>query len=101
MSLFARLQYRTGTKSSRTLKFRIYFCYPALRRTCKNYGVCTTYLMHNTDFTAYYGQILVWFGINYIPQGIIELMLRDEFVPVRYHTGLTRVLYRLCRTMRA
>jgi len=33
---------------------------------------------------VYYGQILVWFGINYIPQGTIELILRDDFGPVWY-----------------
>jgi len=38
----------------------------------------------NTKFTVSYGQILVWFGIDYIPQGTIELILRDDFVPVRY-----------------
>ena len=37
----------------------------------------------NTKFTMYYGQILVWFGINYIPQGTIELILRGDFGPVR------------------
>jgi len=37
----------------------------------------------NTNFTVSYGQILAWFGINYIPQGTIELILRDDFVPVR------------------
>ena len=39
----------------------------------------------NTMFTVFYGQILVWFGINYIPQGTIELILRDDFEPVRYN----------------
>jgi hypothetical protein len=28
--------------------------------------------------------LTVRFGINYIPQGTIELILRDDFVPVRY-----------------
>ena len=41
--------YRTCSKSSRTLKFPICFCYPALRRTCMHYGVCTTYLVHVTQ----------------------------------------------------
>ncbi len=47
---------------------------------CMHYvfGVC------NPTFTVFYGQILVWFGINFIPQGTIELILRDDFEPVRY-----------------
>jgi len=45
---------------------------------------CVQYVFDvcNTKFTVYYGQILA--GINYIPQGTIELILRDEFGPVRY-----------------
>ncbi len=37
---------------------------------CMRYvsGVC------NPTLTVYYGQILVWFGINFIPQGTIELI---------------------------
>ena len=42
------------------------------------FGVC------NPTLTVYYGQILVWFGINFIPQGTIELILREDFEPVRY-----------------
>ena len=38
----------------------------------------------NTEFTVYYLQILVWFGINYTPQGTMELLLRDDFGLVRY-----------------
>ena len=37
----------------------------------------------NPTFTVFYGQILVWFGINFIPQGTIELVLRDDFEQVR------------------
>ncbi len=37
-----------------------------------------------TELTVYYGQILVWFGTNSIPQGTIELILQDAFGPVRY-----------------
>ena len=42
---------------------------------------CVQYVFDvcNTKFTVYYGQILVWFGINYLPQGTIELILRDDF----------------------
>ena len=47
---------------------------------CMHYvfGAC------NTPFTVSYGQILVWFGIIFIPQDTIELILRDYFEPVRY-----------------
>ena len=47
---------------------------------CMHYvfGVC------NPTFTVFYGQILVWFGINCILQGTIELILRDDFEQVRY-----------------
>ena len=38
----------------------------------------------NPTFTVFYGQILVLFGINCIPQGTIELILRDDFRQVRY-----------------
>ena len=34
-----------------------------------------------------------WFGINYIPQGTIELILRDDFVPLRYwHTDQNKTV---------
>jgi len=33
------ISYRTGSKSSRTLKFLIHFWYPALHRTCMHYCV--------------------------------------------------------------
>lgn len=38
----------------------------------------------NPAFTVFYGQILVWFGINCILQGTIKLVLRDDFELVRY-----------------
>ena len=44
----------------------------------------------NPSFTVFYGQILVWFGSSFIPQGTIELILRDDFEPVRYVTLLKR-----------
>ncbi len=59
--------YRTGTKSSRTLKFRIYFCYPALRRTCKYYGVRTTYLMHVTQSLRRF-TVKFWSGAELVTQ---------------------------------
>jgi len=59
-----------------------------LPRTTRYMSVlrCINYVFDvcNTKFTVYYGQILVWSGINYIPQGTIELILRDDFGPVRY-----------------
>ena len=38
------------------------FCYPALRRTYLQYGLCITYLMY--VIPIYFGQSLVRFGIN-------------------------------------
>jgi len=52
----------------------------------------------NTKFTVSYGQILVWFGIDYIPQGTIELILRDDFVPVRY-VDKDQVSFGACATL--
>ena len=47
---------------------------------CMHYifGTC------NTNVTVYYGQVLDWLGINHIPQGTIDLLLRDDIGPVRY-----------------
>ena len=37
----------------------------------------------NPMLTVSYGQILDRFGINFIPQGTMELILRDDFEQVR------------------
>ena len=50
----------------------------ALRCMYYIFGAC------NPTFTVFYGQILVLFGFNCIPQGTIELILRDDFEQVRY-----------------
>ena len=50
----------------------------ALRCMHYVFGAC------NPTFTVFYGQSLVWFGINFILQGTIEVILRDDFEPVRY-----------------
>jgi len=54
---------RAGTNILSTLKFKIYFCYPALRCDILYCGVSSTYLLH--VIAMYCGQIVAWFGIDW------------------------------------